>query len=141
MKHNHMYKTSSLIFVFLFSITFGVCQKSELKKSPIIGTWIERTKHSDSLIFLPEYDGRNPIFQLRRGFYPNDRTKLPKSFSGPYWYKLERNSISISYFLSSDSRFHSYYFWQSKDKTKLRIGNFFGDNKSQKDTLTFIKAK
>ena len=136
-----MCKTHLLIFVFLFSIAFGVCQKSEFKKSPIAGTWIERTKHSDSLIFLPEYDGRNPIFQVRRGFDPNDRTKLPKSFSGPYWYKLEAKSISISWFPSSDIRFHSYYFWQSRDKTKLRIGNFFGDNKSQQDTLTFIKAK
>ena len=135
-----MRKAHSLIFVFLFSITFGVCQKSELK-SPIVGTWIEITNHTDSLVFLPEYDGKNPILQLRRGFDPNDRTKLPKSFSGPYWYNLERNRISISWFLSSDSRFISYYFWQSKDKTKIKIGNFFGDNKSQQDTLTFIKAK
>jgi hypothetical protein len=136
-----MDKTNTLIFLFFFSsITFGVFQKSELKKSPIIGTWIKRTNHSDSLIFLPEY-GSNPIFRLQRGFDPNDRTKLPKAFSGPYWYKLERNSISISGFLSSDSRFHSYYFWQSKDKIKLRIGNFFKDKKSQQDTLTFIKVK
>jgi hypothetical protein len=136
-----MDKTHTLIFLFFFSITFGVCQKSQFKKSPIIGTWIESTNHSDSLIFLPEYDGQNPIFQLKRGFNPLDRTKLPKPFSGPYWYKLEGNRISISWFLSSEAGYHSYYFWLSHDKIKLRISNFFGDNKSQKDTLTFFKAK
>jgi len=135
-----MHKSLSLIFLFLFSISIGICQKSELKKSSISGTWIERTNHSDSLIFLPEYDGINPIFRLGRGFDPKDRTKLPKAFSVPYWYKLYKNSISISWFLSSDSRYHSYYLWLSADKTKIRIGNFFGDNKSQHDTLTFIKA-
>jgi hypothetical protein len=128
-------------FLFLISMISGFCQKSEIKKSPIIGIWIEKINKSDSLIFLPEYDGQNPIFQLKRGFDQNDRTRLPKPLSGPYWYKLDTNRISISWFLSSDARYHSYYFWLSSDKTRIRIGNFFGDNKSQKDTLTFIKVK
>jgi len=61
-----MVKIFLAILLFLFSIVHGVCQKSEFKKSPIFGIWIERTNKSDSLIFLPEYDGQNPIFQLKR---------------------------------------------------------------------------
>jgi hypothetical protein len=136
-----MFKTVFLISFWFFPIFSGICQKNEFKKSPIIGTWIEKSKKSDTLIFLPEYDGLNPIFQLKRGFDSVNKNKLPKSFSGPYWYKLESNCILISWFLSSDINFHSYYFWLSDNKTKLKISDFFNDSRSGKDTLTFIKEK
>lgn len=127
-----------LFFILMIS---GVCQKSEIKKSPVTGIWNENMNKSDSLIFLPEYDGQNPIFHLKRGFDLNDATRLPKPLSGPYWYNLDEDKISINWFLSSDLRYHSYYFWLSSDKTILRIGNFFGSSESQNDTLTFIKVK
>jgi hypothetical protein len=130
-----------LIFLFLFSIMHGVCQKVELKKSPIKGVWVEKSNKSDTLIFLAEYDGQNPIFQLKRGFDPNDKSKLPKSLSGPYWYQLGDNRILINWFLSSDSKFHSYYFWLAENQSKLMIGNFFKDDQSKKDTLIFIEEK
>jgi hypothetical protein len=135
-------KTMCLISFWFFPIFTGICKINELKKSPIIGTWIEKSKKSDTLIFLSEYDIQNPIFQLKRGFNPIDKkNKVPKSISGPYWYKLERNSILIKWFLSSDANFHSYYFLLSENKLKLKICDFFNDNRSQKDTLTFIKEK
>ena len=130
------------ISFWFFPIFSGICQKNELKKSPIIGTWIEKLKKSDTLIFLSEYDGQNPIFQLKRGFDPIEKkNKVPKSFSGPYWYKLESNRILINWFLSSDGNFHSYYFWLSENKMNIRISDFINDSRSQKDTLTFIKEK
>ena len=138
-----MVKSVILFFLcLLLTATYVVCQKTEFKKSPIIGVWIETSKKMDTLIFLPEYDGQNPIFQLKRGFDANNKSKLPKAFSGPYWYKLDdKNRILINWFLSSDANFHSYYFRLSKNKMELRISDFFNDGRSQKDTLIFTKEK
>jgi hypothetical protein len=131
-----------LISFLFFSIFSGICQKSEFKKSPIIGTWVEKVNKTDTLIFLPVYDGQYPIFQLKRGFDPNDKhNNVPRSPFGPYWYKLETNNILINWFLSSDSKFHSYYFWLSDNNINLKICDFFNFYRSPKDTLTFIKEK
>lgn len=137
-----MLKTMFLISFWFFPMYYGICQKNELKKSPIKGTWVEKSKKTDTLIFLPDYDGQNPIFQLKRGFDPVDKkNKVPKSPYGPYWYKLEKNRILTNWFLSSDASFHSYYFWLSENENKLKIGDFFNDSRTQKDTLTFFKEK
>jgi hypothetical protein len=129
-----------IIFIFfLFSNIFG--QQAEFKKSPISGTWVELNKKSDTLVFLSEYDGQNPIFQLKRGFDSINQYYLPKRLSGPYWYYLGNDQISISWCLSSDSRFQKYYFQLSSDRQKFKILNFFQDYQNSKDTISFIKIK
>jgi hypothetical protein len=130
-----------VVFISMLFVLSGYCQKIEVRKSPITGTWIETSNKTDTLVFLPEYDGQDPIFQLRRGSAPNDRTHLPKIHSGPYWYRLGKNRIAVQSFLSSTIGYKSYYFWLSDDQHKLKIGNFFKDGTLKSDTLTFIRKK
>lgn len=69
------------LFYFILMIS-GVCQKSQIKKSPVFGIWVEKINKSDSLLFLPEYDGQNPIFHLTRGFDLNDTRGYLSPFPG-----------------------------------------------------------
>jgi len=139
-------KNFKLIATFLLCFilpNFLYSQKTELKISPLKGTWVELEKKTDTIVFSPDYDGQYPIFNLRRGFRIADGYKLPDYFSGPYNFKLEQNSISVYWFLSSGS-FQTYYFKLFPDENKFKIGNFFKDpekKKTEYDTLIFIRIK
>lgn len=110
------------------------CQKKEVfTESPIAGTWVENLSKTDTLEFIAEYDGEYPIFWLKRG--KNDDS-LPKSYSGPYSYYLNNNTISMRWFLSSNAEFHSYFFELSPDKEILKMGDFFNTSVNT-DTLVF----
>ncbi len=119
-------------------------QKIQLKPSPLKGTWIEADKKSDTIVFADSYDGQNPTFELKRGFrMTEDGRKLPDYFAGPYNYKLDKESISVYWFLSSGS-FQTYYFRMMPGENKFKIGNFFKDpekKKTESDTLLFIRIK
>jgi hypothetical protein len=97
---------------------------------------------TDTIVFSPEYDGQFPIFNLNRGFR-DDNPHLPKYCSGPYWYILGENSISVNWFLSSNIAYNRYYFEMTPGKVEFKIGNFFTDPTAtfNPDTLTFIKIK
>ncbi len=137
---------TKLAFSCLMIIFFGnaSCQKNGLKKSPLNGAWIESIKKTDTIVFAPEFDGQNPVFELKRGFrITEEGYKLPDYFSGPYWYKLSGDSISLIWFLSSGS-FQTYYFKLKPDENKFLIGNFFKNPENtgnEKDTLVFIKIE
>lgn len=134
-------KLAAPILVFLILSSNICCQKSEIKTSPITGTWIELEKKSDTIIFSPDYDGLNPVFELKRGFRISEGFKLPDYFSGPYSYQLGDNSISVFWFFSSSS-FQTYYFNMTPEKNKFLIGNFFKDpemKNQEADTLIFIR--
>jgi hypothetical protein len=136
-------KTVFLFLIFFIHFNYTYCQKDELKTSPVNGTWIESVNKTDTIVFLPEYDGQNPVFELKRGFRMTDGYKLPDYYSGPYNFKLGDKSISVYWFLSSGS-FQSYYFNLYPDENKFKIGNFFKDPEKKKlesDTLTFIRIK
>ena len=128
-----------LIFLvfFLFAATMQ-CQKATFQKSPISGTYVETVNKTDTLDFLPEYDGLLPIFWLKRGV---DKNKLPKHYSGPYHYEIFDNTISINWFLSSNSGFHGYYFKLSPNKKEMQIVNFFDNPYMNQDTLTFERIE
>lgn len=136
-------KSTSISFLLIMLFCNASCQKSLLKKSPINGTYIESEKKSDTIIFLSEYDGQNPVFELKRGFRIADGYKLPDYYSGPYNYKISQKSISLYWFLSSGS-FQTYYFKSTPEENKFLIGNFFKNpenNTNEKDTLVFIRIK
>jgi hypothetical protein len=136
-------KTVLPFLLFLILSNYIYCQKVELKTSPLNGTWVELEKRSDTIVFSPEYDGQNPIFNLKRGFRIADGHKLPDYYSGPYNFKLGQNSISVYWFLSSGS-FQIYYFELIPEENKFKIGNFFKDpekKKTESDTLIFIRIK
>jgi len=132
---------SLLLFLFgVLLVSHVQCQKNKdvFHQSPVSGSWIHTTSNTDTLEFLPEYDGSNPIFWLKRG---KNEDNLPKSNSGPYSYELSENAISINWFLSSNSNYHSYYFKLSPDKEMLKIGNFYSESKINTDTLIFRKIE
>ena len=114
------------------------CQENVFQKSPVSGTWVEISKNTDTLEFLPEYDGINPIVWLKRGKIDKN---LPKEYSGPYYYELFENTISMKWFLSSNSGYHAYYFELSPDKELLKIGNFYNRPYEIKDTIVFSLIK
>ena len=132
-----MKKNGLLLFCILLSI-YTYCQENKLKKSPVNGTWIEEVSKTDTIVFHPEYDGRNPTFYLYRG---HNTDNLPKTNSGPYSYILRNDSISINWFLSSNMAYNTYYFIISKDGKELKIGNFFNTASKDKNTLTFIRQQ
>lgn len=135
--------------VLLFSVSFILsndiyCQKIELKTSPLQGTWVELMKRSDTIVFSSEYDGQNPVFNLKRGKRITEEGYiLPDYFSGPYNFKLNQNSISVYWFLSSGS-YQTFYFKLISGEEKFEIGNFFKypeGKKEESDTLIFIRLK
>jgi hypothetical protein len=135
-------KAVLLFFLFLIISNYIYCQKPELKTSPIQGTWVELMKRSDTIVFSSEYDGQNPVFNLKRGTrITKEGYTLPDYFSGPYNFKLDQNSISVYWFLSSGS-YQTYYFKHISGEDKFEIGNFFKDTegkKSESDTLVFVR--
>lgn len=131
-----------IIFFFSFIIAqpvFG--QQAGFWKSPVSGTWVEEIHKTDTLVFLPEYDGQHPIFQLNRGLDNGDRANLPKLYSVAYWYILTDRSISIQYFFSSTIGFQSCYFKIFPDSVKFEIANFLKEPSSKTDTLTFYRLQ
>ncbi|PKP49545.1 MAG: hypothetical protein CVT92_15150 [Bacteroidetes bacterium HGW-Bacteroidetes-1] len=111
---------STLLLIFLIVLYIHLyAQHSEFKKSPIGGSWIEKVKGEDTISFLPKYDGLNPIFDLKRGYRIIEGQKLPDYFSGPYYYKIENNSISIHWFLSSGP-YKSCYFEMNPDSSEFK---------------------
>ena len=132
----------SLFLIILSNYIYG--QTYELKASPLLGTWVELLKRSDTIVFSPVYDGQNPVFNLKRGTRITEEGYiLPDYFSGPYNFKISQNSISVYWFLSSGS-YQTYYFKHLLGEDKFEIGNFFKDpekRKLEKDTLVFVRLK
>lgn len=123
---------------FLLFATIQCQKKEDFKGSPISGIWVDNSSLTDTLEFLPEYDGQHPIFWLKRG---KNSDSLPKSYSGPYSYTLSENSISMRWFLSSNAEFHTYLFVLSPDTEVLKIGNFYDNPNENQDTLFFRMIK
>lgn len=115
--------------------------KTGIKKSPIDGTWVESVLKTDTIVFSPEYDGQFPVFNLKRAKGNSEGYTLPGYCSGPYNYILGENSISVNWFLSSNSAYNRYYFEMMPEGKELKIGTFFSDppEPMKTDTLTFIK--
>src|SRR5512133_1500495 len=77
-----IFRIESLL-LFCLLATAVQCQKAEMKTSPVVGIWVEESQRADTIEFLPEYDGQDPIFWLKRGFRITEGYKLPDYFSGP----------------------------------------------------------
>lgn len=136
-------KTSLLFLFFSFFSNDIYCQIAELKASPLTGTWVEFSKRNDTIVFLSEYDGQYPIFDLKRGTRTTEQGyTLPGYLSGPYNYKLDQNCISVHWFLTSVLLFQTVYFKKISGEEKFEIGNFFKDpekKKTESDTLLFVR--
>lgn len=138
-----MNKVIFISFSLILLFCTASCQKNPLMKSPLSGTYIETEKKTDTIVFLSEYEGQKPVFELKRGFRISEGYKLPDYYSGPYSYTISQDSISLYWFLSSGSA-QSYYFRNLPEEHKLIIGNFFKNPENpanEKDTLVFIRIK
>ena len=141
--HMNIFKIIAPLLLCYILPNFIYSQTNELKASPLKGTWIEREKKTDTIVFSSEYDGQNPIFNLKRGFRISEGHKLPDYYSGPYNFRLGQNCISVYWFLSSGS-IQTYYFKLIPGENKFKIGNFFKDperKKTESDTLIFLRIK
>ena len=108
------------------------CEKDRIETPPIQGTWIESIYKTDTLVF----DNQSKRFNLYRG----GENLSHKVSSIPFVYDLKKDSISISWLLSS-ATFGSfkYYFDLDEEKKQMKIGNFFVDSLDSKTELTFSK--
>ena len=106
------------------------CEEDVIETPPIDGIWVETIYKSDTLVFESESE----LFNLNRG---GENLSL-NARSQPFFYNLEKDSISISWVFSSATFGRKYYF--QMDSKQIRIGNFFVDSlNNQNEILTFLK--
>lgn len=109
-----------LIILFFILILYSCAKdKDDLTLNDLKGKWIEVVTKSDTLTFSP-MDKR---LTLGRGKEMRNGSLLPKFKSGLYEYKLQDESISLYWMLSSNYNFSNYSFELKDDK--LYIGNFY----------------
>ena len=126
---------NSLFIGLLFFLLVG-CEKNTIEKAPINGIWVETTQKMDTLVF----DNQLPLFELNRGIELRNGYLLPKLSSGLYSYKIEKDSISLNWILSSSSYRNNYYFFKLDTESDLiKIGNFFVDSLNKNVTLIFSR--
>lgn len=119
-------------------LIFLGCSKNDnnlVDSSALKGQWIETESRLDTLSF--ESSENFEIMNLNRGKEMKDGYLLPKSGSGPYYYNLSEEKISLKWMLSSDGSSNDYYFKVNGDK--FNIGNFYDSLNGE--TLTFEKLK
>lgn len=132
-----------VILSFLLSILVG-CEESYVFDeyvpiSHMDGVWIEHINKLDTINFD---NWHNPdIFELQRGFEYRNSYYLPKKHSGPYEYKISKDSISIRNLLSSSLYFETHYFRVNKTHDAFIIGDFIYENYWKTGKLVFIKIE
>lgn len=124
-------KRKSLLFLLLI-VFFSACQKDEISPG-LSGIWVEKSLGKDTLLFdSPDYDFGENWFELRR------EVKLS---TGPYEYKIEGDSISIQWMLSSCWCWRSYYFKLKEGGKEFVMGKFYDSEELTSGLLTFRKVR
>jgi hypothetical protein len=120
-------------FILIFTMS---CKKNNIVTQRLQGTWIESVHKADTI----EFSSESELFILNRGKEMMNGYMLPKPLSGPYYYKIEKGSISLIWGLSSSSGSAMYYFEFDEKNERIKIGNFFMDIPDKKyEILVFIK--
>jgi hypothetical protein len=127
----------AIILILLIAV-FG-CTDTSDQPIPLTleGKWVDQLTKTDTLEFLKFEDG-STLMNLSRGREISNGHNLPKIGSGPYFYTLSENSITLQYSLSSYWNPADYYFKQNA--LELKIGKFF-ESKNSASVLTFRKIK
>ncbi|MEE4260870.1 MAG: hypothetical protein V2I62_13985 [Bacteroidales bacterium] len=130
-----------LLFITLSVVIYSLlsCQKEVDDNELFIGSWIESSNNSDTLVFSKH--GNQAYFNLNRGKEIRNGYLLPKYNSGLYQYELSEDSIALRWMLSSNGYPHNHYFHHDLDKNQLIIGNFFEDSLSSDLKLVFTKVR
>lgn len=130
-------KSRHIFLILCFSLLWLSCQKEEGTSTPPEGTWVEITQKTDTMVF----DFPNKMMLLNRGKELRSGYLLPKYSSGPYFFELTKDSISLRWMASSSMIMNRYPFKIETAKKQLMIGNFFMEGVDKKATLTFMKIK
>lgn len=126
------------LILLLLAAVFSCTETSDQPVSlSLEGKWVDQLTSTDTLEFLKFEDG-STLMNLSRGREISNGHNLPKIGSGFYMYTLSKNSISLQYSLSSNSKTTDYYFQQNP--LELKIGRFF-DSENSSDVLTFRKIR
>lgn len=126
----------NIFFIGLLLIITISCEKESIEKPPIQNTWIESVYKTDTLVF----DNQSELVVLNQEEEIKDEDVWPKARSLPYFYEIEKDSISLHWVFSSYSRGIKYYFQMDEKNDQIKIGNFFVtrfNNKNQ--ILTFLR--
>lgn len=126
-----------LLFIVLVLVTSTSCDKNDFENSALNGIWVEVNHKTDSLVF----DNQATVLNLNRGTEMRNGYLLPKDHSGPYWYEIKNDSISLRWMASSSSYANKYYFKPDIKNKEIKIGNFFVDSINSGTILTFTKVK
>lgn len=121
---------TTILFTFIAALFTGSQSPSELN-----GVWLDSNTLSDTITF-GTMAGRNDMLLLNRGKESRNGAMRPKAGSGPYYYKLSADKISLRWTLSSDASYKDFYFNQNGDI--FTIENFFDVN-GRGTMLTFKK--
>ncbi|MCH7658758.1 MAG: hypothetical protein IIB05_10630 [Bacteroidetes bacterium] len=136
-------KNIFFLLSFILSILLG-CEKSDIFDeyvpiSHIDGVWIENINKSDTINFD---NWHNPdIFELKRGIEYRNGYYLPKKHSGPYEYKISKDSISLQNLLSSSRCWETYYFRVNKSQDAFIISDFIYKSQSKTGKLIFTRIE
>jgi hypothetical protein len=122
-------------FILIFTMS---CEKENFVPQRLQGTWIESVHKTDTI----EFSSESELFILNRGKEMMNGYMLPKPLSGLYSYKIEKNSISLMWGLSSSFGSTRYYFEFDEKNERIKIGNFFMDTPDRNhEILVFYKRK
>ncbi len=120
------------LILILLSLLSG-CEKEESITTGLQGEWVERSLRKDTIVFnSPDFDFGENWFDLRREGMIS---------SGPYEYRINGDSISMHWMLSSCTCWETYYFKPDKGKDYFRIGKFFDSEELDSNILVFDKLK
>lgn len=126
------------LFLILLAAVIGCTDISDQPIPPgLEGKWVDQLTATDTLEFLKFEDG-STLMNLSRGKEISNGHNLPKVGSGPYFYTLIGNSISLQYSLSSNWNPADYYFQQNA--LQLKIGRFY-ESENSVTILTFRKIR
>ena len=105
----------------------------------LIGSWVEASTLTDTLLFNSESD--TGLVFLQRGFEIINGYYLPVIGSDGYFYQIEDNSIYMKAGLSSLGVGETFYFNLDDENLVISIGKFCKYIDTDESILTFRKIK
>ncbi len=119
-----MKKINLLLLMLCSLLFFTSCEdRTEIKTDDLLGMWINKTDATDTIVFINAWS--EPAFEVKRGKELSGDFEVPKIGSGPYWYKIKKDTIYVNYGLSSYGCHIPYHITINKEKNEFSVnGNF-----------------
>ena len=131
-------KTLFFLTSILFVSLTNSCSKFDVQKDEEFNNvWVEEINRLDTITF--NINKKEGHLVLNRGVEIRNGYLLPKWGAGPYSYTISSYSISLISGYSECRCSEHYLFKPDHQKRSFIIGNFFAENSSDPEQLTFIK--